>query len=119
MINTLSDETRDALSTSQGEIGELIAHVNLLIIAAGNASANSGDRRKRAQVLEPKRYEGFKDAKELKEDKLVMVSMYLAENVKLWWCSKFINEVVTNKISAGVREELLYFNARYQGYDQK
>lgn len=36
----------DALSSFQGEFGELKSQVNLLVIVAGNANANSRDRGK-------------------------------------------------------------------------
>ncbi|EOY08508.1 Uncharacterized protein TCM_022987 [Theobroma cacao] len=109
MINTLSDETNDALSTLQYEIRELKTQVNLLVITVGNASGRSRDRGEMAKVSKPKRYEGVRNAKELEnflfdmeqyfravcteseEDKMAMASMYLTRDAKLWWCSKFIN----------------------------
>ncbi|EOY27000.1 Uncharacterized protein TCM_028956 [Theobroma cacao] len=78
MINTLSDETKDALSTLQG------------------------DRGKKAKMLKPKRYEWVRDAKELEnflfdieqyfralqtelnEDKVAMAAMYLERDAKIW-----------------------------------
>ena len=109
-LNTLSEETRDAMSIIQREFQELKAQVSVLQMAVGRVGSSSGDRGKRAKVPEPKRYEGARDAKELEnflfdmeqyfravrtdseEDKVAMAAMYLAGDAKLWWRSKFVDD---------------------------
>ena len=100
-LNTLSEETRDAMGIIQREFQELKTHVNVLQMAVGRVGSSSGDRGKRAKVPELKRYEGARDAKDLEnflfdmeqyfravrtdseEDKVAMATMYLAGDAKL------------------------------------
>ena len=118
-LNTLSEETRDAMSIIQREFQELKAQVSVLQMAS-----SSVDRGKRIKVLEPKRYEGTRDAKELEnflfdmeqyfravrtdseEDKVAMAAMYLAGDAKLWWRSKFVNDECPIKTWRDLKREL-------------
>ena len=106
----MSEETRDAMGIIQREFQELKAQVSVLQMAIGRVGSSSMDRGKRAKVLEFRRYERARDAKELEnflfdmeqyfravrtdseEDKVAMVAMYLAGDAKLWWRSKFVND---------------------------
>ena len=102
-LNTLSEETKDAMSIIQREFQELKAQVSALQMAIGKVGSSSMDRGKRVKVSELRRYEGARDAKELEnflfdieqyfqavhtdseEDKVAIAAMYLTENAKLWW----------------------------------
>ena len=86
--------------------------------------SSSTDRGKRAKVLEPKRCEGARDAKEIEnfmfdmeqyfwavrtdseEDKVAMAAMYLVGDAKLWWRSKFVNDECPIKTWGDLKREL-------------
>ena len=137
-LNTLSEETKDAMSIIEREFEELKAQVSVLQMAMGRVSSSSMDRGKRAKVPKPRCYEGARDTKELenflfdieqyfrvvhtdsKEDKVAMVAMYLAGDAKLWWRSKFVNDECLIKTWGDLKQELksqffsknLEYNAR-------
>ncbi|XP_022745098.1 uncharacterized protein LOC111295720 [Durio zibethinus] len=123
-LHSLSEEVRDALNVLQKEFEELRAQVGVLQVAVARSSSSSVKRGKRAKVPKPRCYEGAKDAKELEnflfdmeqyfravcieseEDKVVMASMYLAGNAKLWWRSKFVNDECPIKTWVDLKQEL-------------
>ncbi|KAL1162000.1 hypothetical protein V6Z11_A07G172600 [Gossypium hirsutum] len=75
VISNLCDEAKD----------ELEAQVNVLQMAVRRTSYCTIDK-------------GARDDKELKnflfnDDNMVMAVMYIAGAAKLWWCSKFVNDV--------------------------
>ena len=124
MLNTLSEETKDAMSIIQREFQELNAQVSVLQMAIGRVGFSFVDRGKRAKVPEPRCYEGAKDAKELEnfffdieqyfrivhtdseEDKVAMVAIYLAGGAKLWWRSKFVDDECHIKTWRDLKREL-------------
>ncbi|GAV75434.1 hypothetical protein CFOL_v3_18913 [Cephalotus follicularis] len=86
-----------------------------------NTRSNNMEAR-RARVLEPRLYEGSRDAEELenflfdmeqyfhvvhvdKDSKVTMVTMYLAEDAKLWWPTKYV-DIQANRCTINTWDDL-------------
>ncbi|GMI94318.1 hypothetical protein HRI_003101100 [Hibiscus trionum] len=121
-IKELSEEARDAMNALRLGFEDLKAQFNLFQLVVGNAGTNG--RGHLPNVPEPQRFEVTHDAKALEnflfdmgqyfwaihttseEDKVLVASMYLAGDAKLWWRSKFDEGVCSINTWDEVKKEL-------------
>ena len=108
IVNDLSEDVAVTVDTLKREIADLSTKVNVTMVAIGNPSPPStGMDYGRIKVPEPRAYGGARDAKELEnflfdmeqyfqavkteseETKVVMATMYLTGDAKLWWRTKY------------------------------
>ena len=105
-IEDVVNDCRSSVEAIQHEMGELSAKLNLTIRAIGNQPmpAPSGIEFTRAKVPEPRHYRGAREVENFLFDmeqyfravrvdsedlKVSMATMYLSEDAKVWWRTKY------------------------------
>ena len=109
VIYLCADDVRDVIDAIKAQFSsaheELSTKVNLLVKAMGNTTITPSEA-SRVKLPEPRPYEGQRDAKEVdnflfdmeqyfkmvpsisEDSKVVMATMYLIGDAKLWWRTK-------------------------------
>lgn len=109
-IDAVNDNVNETMDTFQDRLEELNSNVISLMKATRSDSMYTCEV-ERTKIPEPKAFRGVKDANEVdnflfdmelffsvtkrnsNEDKLMIIPLYLADDAKLWWCTKVVRAV--------------------------
>ena len=110
MVTELFEDVKAALDVVRVEMSDISAKVNVVVRAVENLDpARRTTRPNKVKLPEPKPFSGARDAKSLEnyifdleqyfkatdteteEEKIIVATMHLAEDAKLWWISKYVD----------------------------
>ncbi|TYK15006.1 uncharacterized protein E5676_scaffold45G00400 [Cucumis melo var. makuwa] len=104
LFSDLSDDFRATIETIKAEMVEMKMQVNLTLRAVGNQTSNQVcNVSSRLKIPEPKAFEV--SGTNFEETKVMLASMHLSDDAKLWWRSK-VNDVHNDRCTIGTWEDL-------------
>ncbi len=124
-MRDLTNDVKDAMAALRAEMGDIATSVKVLMMAVGNSTqeGDASERRGKVKVPEPKPYAGERDAQKLEnflfdmeqyfkavgiaseEAQLNRATMYLTDNAKVWWRTKY-QEILEGRCMINTWEEL-------------